>query len=150
MPSSAQTLSIHLLPLRPTEMMQYGAAYSSPRSVTTVKPSPVLRTEAIGVRYADIAISVRLWADKTFRQETLEETLREIFTPRGERIGAGVTRDEITARLQKLTGVMQIERVELRGLDQNSYQTAAGDLTVMPDTILHLTGTTVTLTKDRR
>ena len=144
-------VSVAVLPAGESEMPMPDKRFLAAVSRQLERYRPIcIRTEAIGVRYADIAISVRLWADKTFRQETLEETLREIFTPRGERIGAGVTRDEITARLQKLTGVMQIERVELRGLDQNSYQTAAGDLTVMPDTILHLTGTTVTLTKDRR
>ena len=144
-------VSVAVLPAGESEMPMPDKRFLAAVSRQLERYRPIcIRAEAIGVRYANIAISVRLWADKTFRQETLEETLREIFTPRGERIGAGVTRDEITARLQKLTGVMQIERVELRGLDQNSYQTAAGDLTVMPDTILHLTGTTVTLTKDRR
>ena len=109
-----------------------------------------IRTEAIPVRYADISLNVRLWAEKGFRQETLEEAVRDFFAPRGERIGAGVSRDEITALVQKLPGVLQIDRVELRGMDQNSYQTAGGDLTVMPDTILHLVRAAVSLAKDRR
>ena len=109
-----------------------------------------IRTEAIPVRYADISLNVRLWGEKSFRQETLEEAVGEFFAPRGERIGAGVSRDEITALVQKLPGVLQIDRVELRGMDQNSYQTAGGDLTVMPDTILHLVRVAVSLAKDRR
>ncbi len=109
-----------------------------------------IRTEAIPVRYADVSVSVRLWGEKQFRQETVEETLRAFFAPCGKRIGEGVTRDEVTALLQKLPDVLQIDRVELRGLDQNSYQTAAGDLSVMPDTILHLSRTSVSLAKDRR
>ena len=109
-----------------------------------------IRTEAIPVRYAEMAVSVRLWAEKGFRQERVEEALRAFFAPRGERIGALADRDALTAALQKLPGVLQIEKLELRGLDQNSYQTAAGDLTVMPDTILHLARVSVSLSKDRR
>ena len=56
----------------------------------------------------------------------------------------------MAAVLQKLPGVLQVDRVEFRGMDQNSYQTAAGDLTVMPDTILHLRSAALSLAKDRR
>ncbi len=109
-----------------------------------------VRTEAIPVRYAGITVGVRLWGEKTFRQDLAEEALRSFFAPRGGRIGAGVTRDELTALLQKLPGVLQIDRLDLRGTDQNSYQTAAGDISVPPDTILHLRHVSVTLAKDRR
>ena len=112
--------------------------------------SVCIRTEAIPVRYADLSVNVRLWAEKGFRQETVEEAVKAFFTPRGDRIGAGVSRDDLAAVLQKLPGVLQIDRIEFRGMDQNSYQTATGDLTVMPDTILHLARTSVTLAKDRR
>ena len=109
-----------------------------------------IRTEAIPVRYADITVSVRIRCGHECRQETVEDALRAYFAPRGERIGAPADREEISAVLQKLPGVLQIDSVELRGLDQNSYQTTAGDLTVMPDTILHPVRTTVSLIKDRR
>ncbi len=109
-----------------------------------------IRTEAIPVRYADVSVSVRLWGEPGFRAETAEDAIRRFFYPRGERIGAGVGRDELAAVLQKLPGVLQVDRIEFRGMDQNSYQTAAGDLTVMPDTILHLARTAVSLAKDRR
>lgn len=148
---TAAFVSVAVLPAGEGEMPKPDQRFLAAVSRQLERYRPIcIRTEAIAVCYADISISVRLWADKSFRQETLEEKLRELFAPRGERIGAGVTKDEVTALLQKQTGVLQIERVELRGLDQNSYQTAGGDLTVMPDTILHLTGTTVTLSKDRR
>ncbi len=109
-----------------------------------------IRTEAIPVRYADVTVSVRLWGEPGFRQETAEEAIAGFFLPRSERIGAGVSRDELTALLQKLPGVLQIDRVSFRGMDQNSYQTTAGDLSVMPDTILHLKKTEISMAKDRR
>ena len=112
--------------------------------------SVCIRTEAIPVRYAKISVSVRIKGGQDCKQETVEEALREYFAPCGERIGAAADRDEVSAMLQKLPGVLQIESVEFRGLDQNSYQTSAGDLAVMPDTILHPVRTAVSLTKDRR
>lgn len=111
--------------------------------------SVCIRTEAIPVRYADFTVSVRLWGEQNFRPEAAEDAIRGFFAPRGERIGAGVGRDELAAALQKVPGVLQIDRVEFRGMDQNSYQTAAGDLTVMPDTILHLARAAVSLAKNR-
>ena len=109
-----------------------------------------IRTEAIPVRYADFTLSLVLHCEQSFRQETAEAAIRAFFAPRSGRIGAGVLRDDLAAVLQKLPGVLQVDRVEFRGMDQNSYQTAAGDLTVMPDTILHLRSAAVSLAKDRR
>ena len=109
-----------------------------------------IRTEAIPVRYAKLAIDVCLRGGQGFRKEIVEEAIRTFFAPSGARIGAPADRDELSAMLQKLPGVLQVDSVEFRGLDQNSYQTTAGDLTVMPDTILHLVRTAVSLTKDRR
>ena len=112
--------------------------------------SVCIRAEAIPVRYADISVSVRVWGEQSFRKEAAEAALRSFFAPRGERIGAGVSKDELAAVLQKLPGVLQIDRVELRGHDQNCYQTAAGDLSVIPDTILHLRRAEISLVKDGR
>ena len=112
--------------------------------------SVCIRTEAIPVRYADVTVSVRLRGEQSLRQEAAAEAIRQFFAPRGERIGAGVSRDELAALLQKLPGVLQVDRVEIRGADQNSSQTAAGGLSVMPDTILHLRSAAVSLAKDRR
>ncbi len=112
--------------------------------------SVCIRTEAIPVRYADVAVSVRMWGEQSLRQEAAEKAIRDFFAPSGDRIGLGVSRDELAAMLQKLPGAQQIDRVEFRSMDQNSTQTAAGGLSVMPDTILHLRSVTVTLAKDRR
>ena len=112
--------------------------------------SVCIRTEAIPVRYAGFSVNVSLRCEQSFQKEAAEAAIRSFFAPGGSRIGAGVGRDELAAVLQKLPGVLQVERVEFRGMDQNSYQTAAGELTVMPDTILHLRSAAVTLAKDRR
>ena len=108
-----------------------------------------IRTEAIPVRYADFTVSVRLSGEQGFQPESAENAIRSFFAPCGERIGAGVGRDELAAALQKLPGVLQIDRVEFRGMDQNSYQTASGDLTVMPDTILHLARAEISMAKNK-
>ena len=112
--------------------------------------SVCIRTEAIPVRYADFSVNVTLRCEQSLQQEAVESAIRGYFAPCGKRIGAGVGRDELAALLQKLPGVLQIDRVEFRGQDQNSYQTAGGELTVMPDTLLHLRSAAVTLAKDRR
>ena len=109
-----------------------------------------IRTEAIPVRYADISVNVRVWGEQGFRKESAEKAIADFFSPCGDRIGAGVNKDDLVSALQKLPGVLQIDRVEFRGMDQNSYQTATGDLTVMPDTILHLRRAEVSLVKDGR
>ncbi|MBQ6234341.1 MAG: baseplate J/gp47 family protein [Clostridia bacterium] len=109
-----------------------------------------IRTEAIPVRYAAFNMDVSLRGGQGFRKELIEEALRKFFAPSGARIGAPADRDALYAMLQKLPGVLQVDSVEFRGLDQNSYQTTAGDLTVMPDTILHPVKVAVSLTKDRR
>ena len=93
---------------------------------------------------------LRVRGDRDLDRETMERAIRGFFAARGERIGAGVSRDEVAAVLQKQPGVWQVDRVELRGLDQNSYQTAGGDLTIPPDTILHPARVEIELAKDRR
>lgn len=109
-----------------------------------------IRTEAIPVRYARISVALLLRTEKSFRPETAEEAVRAFFRPCGARIGAGVDRDELAAVLQKLPGVLQIDQVEFRSMDQNSHPSASGGLTVMPDTILHPGSVSVRLSKDRR
>ncbi len=107
-----------------------------------------IRTEAIPVRYAGFTVSVQLWGEQSLRRETAEEAVRQFFEPSEARIGAGATRDELAAALQKLPGVLRTDRIEFRALDQNGYQTSAGDLTVPPDTILHLKRVEIRLAKD--
>ncbi|MBO4419371.1 MAG: putative baseplate assembly protein [Oscillospiraceae bacterium] len=110
--------------------------------------SVCVRAEAIPVRYAEMAVRVDLWAEKELCKETVEDAMRSFFAPRRERIGAPADSEELAAFLQKLPGARQINTVEMRALDQNSYQTSGGDLTVMPDTILHLARVTVNMAKD--
>ena len=49
-----------------------------------------------------------------------------------------MVRNELTGALQKLPQVLRLLQLELRGLDQNSYKTAAGDLELPPDAIARL------------
>ena len=112
--------------------------------------SVCVRAEAIPVRYGDFTVSARLRVEQSFSPDGAKAALWSYFAPGGERIGAGVSRDELAALLQKLPGVLQIDRVELRSLDQNSHQTGDGGLGVMPDTILHLRSVTLEPAKDRR
>jgi len=143
-------VSVAVLPAGDGETPVPDARFLAAVSRQLERSRPVcIRTEAIPVRYADFAVSVRLWGEQTFQPVSAEDAIRSFFAPRGERIGAGVGRDELAAVLQKLPGVLQIDRVEFRGMDQNSYQTSAGDLTVMPDTILHLARAEVSLAKNR-
>ena len=148
---SAAWVSVAVLPAGDDEMPVPDERFLAAVSRQLERSRSVcIRTEAIPVRYAEITVSLVLRCEQSFRRETAEEAVRSFFAPCGKRIGAGVGRDDLAAVLQKLPGVLQIDRVEFRGLDQNSYQTTAGDLTVMPDTILHLKSTAVTLAKDRR
>ena len=64
--------------------------------------------------------------------------LEALFAPHEEGIGAAARQEDIMAALQKCPGVLQVRRMELRGLDQNSYQTASGDLQVPADAIASL------------
>ena len=144
-------VSVAVLPAGDDEMPVPDKRFLAAVSRQLERCRPVcIRTEAIPVRYADFSLSVTLKGEQSFQQEAAEEAIRSFFAPSGARIGAGVGRDELSAFLQKLPGVLQVERLEFRGMDQNSYQTAAGDLTVMPDTILHLARASVSLAKDRR
>ncbi len=143
-------VSVAVLPAGDSETPVPDARFLAAVTRQLERSRPVcIRTEAIPVRYADVTVSVRLSGEQGFQPESAENAIRSFFAPRGERIGAGVGRDELAAALQKLPGVLQIDRVEFRGMDQNSYQTAAGDLTVMPDTILHLTRAEISMAKNK-
>ncbi len=109
-----------------------------------------IRTEAIPVRYADFSVSIRIRGEAGFRLENVREAVSKFFVPKEARIGAPGSRDELAAALQKIPGVLQIDQIEFRGMDQGSYQTAAGDLTVPPDTVLSLRRADIVLTNDRR
>ena len=99
-----------------------------------------VRTEAIPARYLSFSIMARLLALPETRREVLIEVLERFFAPREERIGAVGSLNEITAALQKAPGVLQVEQLDLRRIDQNIYENAAGDLVIPPDAILRFTG----------
>jgi hypothetical protein len=86
------------------------------------------------------SIMARLLVLPEARRETLLEILGRLFAPREERIGATGSLNEISAALQKAPGVLQVEQLDLRSMDQNIYENAAGDLLIPPDAILRFTG----------
>jgi len=147
----AACVSVAVLPQSDDEMPRADERFLAAVDRQLERNRPVcIRTEAIPVRYAGFTVSVRVRAEQSFRPETAREAIERYFAPAGNRIGAGADRDDLAAVIQALDGVYQADRIEYRGLDQNSYQTAAGDLTVPPDTILHLTRAEIILAKDRR
>ena len=97
-----------------------------------------IRTAVVPVRYAPFTLSVQLLAGANARQEEVQMALEALFAPHEEGIGAAARQEDIMAALQKCPGVLQVRRMELRGLDQNSYQTASGDLQVPADAIASL------------
>ena len=97
-----------------------------------------IQTRAARVRYVPFALTVQLRLEPGGDEQAVRRALEEWFKPREERIGAPVVRNELTGALQKLPGVLRLLQLELRGLDQNSYKTAAGDLELPPDAIARL------------
>ena len=147
----AACVSVAVLPQSDDKMPRADERFLAAVNRQLERSRPVcIRTEAIPVRYAGFTASVRVRAEQGFRPETARREIERYFAPAGDRIGAGAVRDELAAAIQALPGVYQADRIELRGLDQNSYQTAAGDLTVPPDTILYLTRAEIILAKDGR
>lgn len=97
-----------------------------------------IRTAVVSVRYAPFTLSVQLLAGADAERRAIRRAVEAVFAPRQEAIGAPVLRDDCIALLQRCPGVLQVRRLELRGLDQNSYETAAGDLQIPPDAIASL------------
>ena len=106
-----------------------------------------VRTEAIPVRYMAFSLAARLLVLPEARREVLLETLERLFLPREERIGAPGSLSDISAALQKAPGVLQVEQLDLRRMNQNIYENAAGDLLIPPDAILRFTGAELELVR---
>lgn len=94
-----------------------------------------VRTQAVPVRYVSLQLSVQLTAARGTTEETVRRALEGLFAPVEARIGATVRRDDMMSALQKLPGVRRVARLELRGLDQEGYRTAAGDIRVPQDAL---------------
>ena len=104
-----------------------------------------VRTQVVPARYVPFALSVQLLAGAGAREEDVRQALERRFAPREENIGAYVRLDGVMAALQKCPGVLQVRRAQVRGLDQNSYETASGDLQIPPDAIADLVRTEIQL-----
>ncbi len=84
-------------------------------------------------RYVPLAISLQLLATPEAEERIIRRCLAEWFAPRAGMIGRTIRQDDIAALLQKAPGVLQVQRLELQGTDQSSWQTAGGDLNLPPD-----------------
>ena len=84
-------------------------------------------------RYVQMRVTVQLLVTAAADKETVRRTLEEWLFPRAEGVGRLVRRDDGAALLQKLPGILQVRRLELRGTDQSSRLTPGGDLSIPPD-----------------
>ncbi len=92
-----------------------------------------VRTQAIGPRYVDVDVTVQLRTNGTLDRRTVEDALEAHLSAARADIGAPVRRSDMLALVQKLSGVLEVQRLELRGAGPDAYQTAAGDIRVPPD-----------------
>lgn len=106
-----------------------------------------IRTQAIPARYVPFSVTGRVAAAPGTAVEAVREALEAYFAPREARIGADARRDDVEAALQKVPGVLQVELLELRGLDHGSYRTPGGDLQIPLDGILSLEQIDLKLTR---
>ena len=106
-----------------------------------------IRTQAIPARYVPFSVTGRVAAAPGTAVEAVREALEAYFAPREARIGADARRDDVEAALQKVPGVLQMELLELRGLDHGSYRTPGGDLQIPLDGILSLEQIDLKLTR---
>ena len=84
-------------------------------------------------QYVPLKVTAQLLVTASADKETVRKALEEWLAPRAEAIGSLVRRDDGAALLQKLPGVLQVRRLELRGTDQRSRQSSGGDLIIPPD-----------------
>ena len=95
-------------------------------------------------RYVPLKASVELLVSPGAEKAAVRQALEEWLSPRAERIGRTVRRNDGAALLQKLPFVLQVRRMELRGTDQNSRQIISGDLSIPPDGLPALEGIDIT------
>ena len=84
-------------------------------------------------RYVPMKVTAQLLVTAGAEEETVRQALERWLAPRAGEIGELVRRDDCAALLQKLPGVLQVRRLELRGTDQSSRLTQGGDLSIPPD-----------------
>lgn len=141
-------VSVAVLPAGETEKPVADARFLAAVSRQLEACRPVcVRTMAIPVRYVPFRLSVALRAAHGTDPESIRAALKAFFAPAEARIGTPGRGEDVAAMLQKLPGVLQAVRIDLRGMDQNSYQTAGGDLMVAPDAMLYLEQADVELSR---
>ncbi len=97
-----------------------------------------IQTRVVPLRYVPVSLTARLRLSPGSDLEEIRRALRAWFLPREERIGEPLRQNEVGSFLQKRPGVLQVLSLTLRGLDQNCYRTAAGDLELPPDAAVKL------------
>jgi len=94
-----------------------------------------IRTQVIGPRYVGIDVIVQLRVEAALEKQEAETALRERLSAQRADFGAVLRRSDMAALLQRLPGVLEVCRLELRGTGAGVYQTTAGDLTFPPDAL---------------
>lgn len=94
-----------------------------------------IRAQAIGPQYIDMDVTVQLRASETLDRQTVIDALQARLSVAQADIGAPVRRSDVLALLQRLPGALEIQRLELRGIGAQAYQTTAGDVRIPPDAI---------------
>ena len=90
---------------------------------------------AAAPRYVPLSISVELETTGETTETAVHACLAQWLAPGADRIGQSIRLADAVALIQKLPGVQRIRKTELRGLDQNSYQSRTGDLLIPPDAL---------------
>ena len=80
-------------------------------------------------------VTVQLRASEALDRQTVIDALQARLSVAQADIGAPVRRSDVLALLQRLPGALEIQRLELRGIGAQAYQTTAGDVRIPPDAI---------------
>ncbi len=91
-----------------------------------------VQVRVTGPQYIPLSLAAQLWVSGTDRAAA-EQALRDFFAVTKERIGETVRRDDVTACLQAVPGVLQVRRLEIHSME--GYRTAGGDIRLPPDAI---------------
>jgi len=94
-----------------------------------------VQVNVIGPQYVPLSLAAQLWVSGQTERAAVERALTDFFAVTKERIGAVVRRNDAAACLQAVPGVLQVRRLEVRGMGSGGYRTAGGDIQLPPDAI---------------
>lgn len=104
-----------------------------------------VRTKAIGPRYVEIDVSVRMRVEAGLDKSEVVKTLDGWLSAKHAAFGVPVRRSDILTLLQHLGGVISVQRLELRSSEPGVYQTRAGDLRIPKEALAVLRNAEVEL-----